>query len=86
MTGIDAASKLIFFNKVIAFGTFVVKGYTLDSSSSTLQFRQFTRTHSQILSGHLALPPLPEPCVTMQEPCVGKEIGDAKLDYSVIKY
>ena len=34
MTGIDAASKLIFLNKVIAFGTFVVeKGYTLDSSS-----------------------------------------------------
>ena len=34
MTGIDAASKLIFLTKVIAFGTFVVvKGYTLDSSS-----------------------------------------------------
>ena len=34
LTGIDTASKLIFLNKVIAFGTFVVeKGYTLDSSS-----------------------------------------------------
>ena len=34
MTGIDAASpKLIFFNKVIAFGTFMVKAYTHDSSS-----------------------------------------------------
>ena len=33
VTGIDAASKLIFLNKVIVFGTFVVKGYTLDSSS-----------------------------------------------------
>ena len=34
LTGISAASKLIFLNKVIALGTFVVeKGYTLDSSS-----------------------------------------------------
>ena len=33
MTGIAAASKLIFFNKVIAFGTFMVKAYTHDSSS-----------------------------------------------------
>ena len=33
MTGIDAASKLIFLNKVIAFGTFMVKAYTHDSSS-----------------------------------------------------
>ena len=33
MTGIAAVSKLIFFNKVIAFGTFMVKAYTHDSSS-----------------------------------------------------
>ena len=65
--------NLFFLNKVIAFDTFVVeKGYTLDSSSfhfAILTIYIITRTHSQILSGHLALPPLPEPCVTMQEPC-----------------
>ena len=62
---------VLVLNKVIAFGTFVVEKATHSIVLVTiLQFKpEFTRTHSQILSGHLALPPLPEPCVTMQEPC-----------------
>ena len=52
-----------------ATATFVPKATNSIVLVSILQFRQFTGTHSQIFSGHLALPPLPEPCVTMQEPC-----------------
>ena len=43
----------------------------LDEPREETLATQATRTHSQILSGHLALLPLHEPCVTMQEPWQG---------------
>ena len=52
---------------------------------SILQFRQFTRTHSQILSSHLAFPPLPEPCVTMKEQST-RLPGVISVTLSILEY